>query len=156
MMMSINNVNIEYLEIDESWKSRITEEWNEKVERHLHFSDGFTIVALHENLSIGIISTYWRELPAPLHSTIEGYINILEVRPAYRKLGIARQLINLSIEKAQEHKAYQVRSWSSEDKIEAIPMWKQLGFGLCPATTFPGGQEIHGFFVAKILNDESV
>ena len=154
--MSTNNENIEYLEIDESWKPRIIEEWNEKVERHLHFSDGFTIVALHENVSIGVISVYWRELPAPLHSTIEGYINILEVRPAYRKRGIARQLINLSIEKAQEHKAYQVRSWSSEDKIEAIPMWKQLGFGLCPATTFPRGQEIHGFFVAKILNDESV
>ena len=154
--MSTNNENIEYLEIDESWKPRITEEWNEKVERHLHFSDGFTIVALHKNVSIGVISVYWRELPAPLPSTIEGYINILEVRPAYRQRGIGRQLINLSIEKAHEQKVYQVRSWSSEDKIEAIPMWKQLGFGLCPATTFPRGQEIHGFFVAKILNNESV
>jgi GNAT superfamily N-acetyltransferase len=154
--MSTNNEHIKYLEIDDTWKPRIIEEWNEKVERHLHFSDGFTIVALHENVSIGIISVYWRELPAPLPSTIEGYINILEVRPAYRQRGIARQLINLSIEKAQDHKAYQVRSWSSEDKIEAIPMWKQLGFGLCPATTFPRGQEIHGFFVAKILSNESV
>ncbi len=154
--MPTNNESIEYLEIDESWKPRITEEWNEKVERHFHFSDGFTIVALHESLSIGVISVDWRELPAPLPSTIEGYINILEVRPAYRKRGIARQLINLSIQKAREHKAYQVRSWSSEDKIEAIPMWKQLGFGLCPATTFPRGQEVHGFFVAKILSYESV
>ncbi len=156
MMMSVNNMNIEYLEIDESWKTRITEEWSEKVERHLHFSDGFTIVALHENVSIGVISVYWRELPAPLASTVEGYINILEVRPAYRQRGIARQLINLSMEKAQQQKVYQVRSWSSEDKMEAIPMWKQLGFGLCPATTFPRGQEIHGFFVAKILNNETV
>jgi GNAT superfamily N-acetyltransferase len=154
MMMQINNVDIEYLEIDESWRSRIIDEWNEKVERHLHFSDGFTIVALHENLSIGIISTYWRELPSPLPSTREGYINILEVRPAYRKRGIARQLINLSIQKARECKAYQMRSWSSEDKVEAIPMWKQLGFGLCPATTFPRGHEIRGFFVAKILSEE--
>jgi GNAT superfamily N-acetyltransferase len=155
VIMSTNNENIEYLEIDESWKPRIAEEWNEKVERHLDFSDGFAIVALQEKLSIGIISVYWRELPFPLASTIEGYINILEVRPAYRKRGIARQLIKLSIEKAQAHKAYQVRSWSSEDKVEAIPMWKQLGFGLCPATTFPGGQEVHGFFVARILNNES-
>ncbi len=155
-MMPINNINIEYLEIDESWRSRIIEEWNEKVERHLHFSDGFTIVALHEKLPIGIISVYWRELPTPLPSTFEGYINILEVRPAYRKRGIAKQLINLSIQKAQDCKAYQLRSWSSEDKVEAIPMWKQLGFGLCPATTFPQGQEVHGFFVAKILNEASV
>jgi GNAT superfamily N-acetyltransferase len=156
MMMSINSLSIEYLEIDESWKSRIAKEWNEKVERHLHFSDGFTIVALHENLSIGIISTYWHELPAPLLGTIEGYINILEVGAAYRKRGIARKLIDLSIEKARAYNAYQLRSWSSEDKVEAIPMWKQLGFGLCPATTFPRGEEVHGFFVAKILSGESV
>lgn len=152
--MPPDNKNIEYLEIDDLWKSRIVEEWNEKVERHLHFCDGFTIVALDGDLSIGIISVYWRELPVPLPQTIEGYINILEVRPAYRKRGIATQLIHLSIQKAREYGAYQMRSWSSEDKVEAIPMWKQLGFGLCPATTFPRGQEIHGFFVSKVLNDE--
>lgn len=153
--METDDKKIQYLEIDETWKSRIVEEWNEKVERHLHFCDGFTIVALDEGFSIGIISVYWRELPTPLLGTVEGYINILEVRPAYRKRGIARQLIHLSIQKAQEYGAYQMRSWSSEDKSEAIPMWKQLGFGLCPAITFPRGQEIHGFFVAKVLNEES-
>ncbi|HSL45738.1 MAG TPA: GNAT family N-acetyltransferase [Anaerolineales bacterium] len=152
--MPITIENIEYLQIDESWRSWIVNEWNEKVERHLHFSDGFTIVALHEQHSIGIISVYWRQLPAPLPDTIEGYVNIVEVRPAYRKRGIARQLIDLSIQKACEHKAYQLRSWSSEDKVEAIPMWKRLGFGLCPATTFPRGQEVHGFFVTKILKNE--
>ena len=30
-------------------------------------------------------------------------------------------------------------------------MWKALGFGLCPATTFPQGQEVKGYFVAKLL-----
>jgi GNAT superfamily N-acetyltransferase len=149
--MSSNSENIEYLEIDESWKSRIADEWNIKVLRHLHFSDGFTIAAIHENLSIGIISVYWRELPAPLVNTKEGYINILEVRPAYRRRGIARKLIILSAQRAQEFKAYQIRAWSSEDKIEAIPMWKQLGFGLCPATTYPRGQEVQGYFVTKVL-----
>lgn len=153
--MPPDNKNIEYVDIDESWRSRIVEEWNEKVERHLHFCDGFTLVALDEGLSIGIISVYWRELPAPLLGTVEGYINILEVRPAYRKRGIARQLTHLSIQKAQQYGAYQMRSWSSEDKVEAIPMWKRLGFGLCPATTFPRGQEIHGLFVSKVLNDEA-
>lgn len=153
--MSINNENIAYLEIDESWKPRIAEERNEKVAQHLHFSDGFTIVALHQNLSIGIVATDWRVLPDPLPSTVEGYIDIVEVKPAYRKRGIARQLINLTIQKAREYKAYQLRAWSSEDKVEAIPMWKQLGFGLCPTTTFPRGQEVHGFFVTRILDNES-
>jgi len=153
--MLTNSDGIEYLEIDDSWKTRIIDEWNEKVERHLHYSDGFTIVALYENYSVGIISVYWRELPNPLRSTIEGYINILEVRPEYRRRGIARQLINISIEKAREYDAFQLRSWSSEDKVEAIPMWKKLEFGLCPATTFPRDQEVHGFFVAKLLRHES-
>ena len=153
--MSINIENVAYLEINESWKPRIAEEWNEKVAQHLHFSDGFTIVALDQDLCVGVISTYWRELPAPLPSTVEGYIDIIEVRTAYRKRGIARQLINLTIQKARAYNAYQLRAWSSEDKVEAIPMWKQLGFGLCPATTFPRGQEVPGFFVVRILNDQS-
>lgn len=154
--MSTDSENIEYIEIDESWRPRIVSEWNEKVERHLHFSDGFTIVAIHHKLSIGIISVYWRELPAPLLNTIEGYINIIEVRPDYRKRGIAKKLINISVQRAKEFNAYQLRSWSSVDKIEAIPMWKKLGFGLCPATTFPHGQEVQGFFVAKIMSNQSV
>ena len=120
---------------------------------HLHFQDGFTLIALHEKESVGIISVYWRALPTPLPGIIEGYINIIEVKPAYRKRGIAKQLINLSIEKAQTHQAYQLRSWSSEDKLEAILMWKRLGFGLCPAITYPRDQEVHGFFVAKMLSN---
>jgi hypothetical protein len=63
-------------------------------------------------------------------------------------------LIDLSILRAREHGAYQLRAWSSEDKIEAIPMWKQLGFGLCPATVFPRGQEVRGYFVIKVLDEE--
>ena len=151
--MSGDNENIEYLKIDETWKPRVVDEWGPKVERHLHFSNGFTLIALHQQLSIGVISVYWRELPDPLPTTLEGYINILEVRPAYRKRGIARQLINLSFQQARERKAYQLRAWSSDDKIEAIPMWKQLGFGLCPATTYPGDQAVQGYFVTKILNN---
>ncbi|MDP3047120.1 MAG: GNAT family N-acetyltransferase, partial [Chloroflexota bacterium] len=114
--MSRNNENIEYLQVDKSWKNRISNEWNEKVERHLHLSNGFTLLAICRQLSIGIISVYWRELPKPLPCTIEGYINILEVRPEFRKRGIARCLIDLSAQRACEHNAYQLRSWSSEDK----------------------------------------
>jgi GNAT superfamily N-acetyltransferase len=154
MIMPIAAESFEYLEIDETWKSRIAAQWNERVERHLHFSNGFTIVALQEGVSIGIISVYWRELPPPLTNTIEGYIDRVEVQQAYRKRGIARQLIGLSIQQAREHKAYQLRAWSSEDKAEAIPMWKRLDFGLCPATTYPLSQEVRGYFVTKMLKNE--
>jgi hypothetical protein len=35
-------------------------------------------------------------------------------------------------------------------------MWRRLGFGLCPATTFPRGQEVKGFFVTRLLTDQAV
>jgi hypothetical protein len=54
-------------------------------------------------------------------------------------------------ERAKEAGIFQVRAWSSEDKIEAVLMWKALGFGICPATTYPQGKEVKGFFVTKVL-----
>ena len=44
-----------------------------------------------------------------------------------------------------------IRSWGSEDKMEAIHLWEALGFGPCPATTYLKGQEVNGYFVAKFL-----
>jgi ribosomal protein S18 acetylase RimI-like enzyme len=151
--MSTDSQNIEYLEIDETWRTQIINEWNEKVARHLFFSNGFTIAAINQDLSVGVISVYWRELPFPFQNIVEGYINIIEVRPEFRKRGIAKKLIDISVQKAHDFNAYQLRAWSSADKTEAINMWKKLGFGLCPATTFPNGQEVQGFFVAKILRN---
>ncbi|NIU59867.1 MAG: GNAT family N-acetyltransferase [Phycisphaerae bacterium] len=126
-------------------------EWGEKAYRHFHIDDGFMINAISEGRSIGLISSYWRKLPEPLEETKELYIDFLEVHPDYRRQGIARKLIELTVDQTMQENAYQVRSWSSEDKREAIPMWKRLGFGLCQATTFPDGKEVKGFFVVKRL-----
>jgi hypothetical protein len=30
-------------------------------------------------------------------------------------------------------------------------MWRALGFALCPATTYPRGQPVEGYFVACVL-----
>jgi GNAT superfamily N-acetyltransferase len=120
----------------------------------MHLEDGFSILAMQEKNLAGLISLYWKTLPAPLSETCEGYIDILEVRKDFRRKGIATQLIDISLERAKVRAAYQVRSWSSLDKTEAIPMWKALGFGLCPATTFPKGQAVKGYFVVKLLNHE--
>lgn len=60
-------------------------------------------------------------------------------------------LVNEAIDLAKKNEVYQIRAWSSEDKIEAIKMWRSLGFGLCPAVTYPRGKEIHGYFVSKVL-----
>jgi GNAT superfamily N-acetyltransferase len=90
-------------------------------------------------------------MPSPLTETFDGYIDILEVHKAFRRRGIATHLVGIASERAKTKGVYQIRSWSSEDKIEAIPMWKALGFGLCPSTTFPKGKEVKGYFVTKVL-----
>jgi GNAT superfamily N-acetyltransferase len=148
---SISGKTIEYIDADKAIKRRIANEWGEKAAWHMHLEDGFSIVGVYADQIVGLISMYWKILPLPLPDTCEGYIDILEVHKDFRRRGIATKLIEMSLARAKERGAYQVRSWSSLDKTEAIPMWKALNFGLCPATTFPKGQEVRGYFVVKLL-----
>ena len=146
-----SNSTLTYLEANETLRARVAAEWGEKAARHMHLADGFSIVALDGEILVGLISVYRKTLPPPLQESFDWYIDILEVHKDYRRNGIAAQLIQIICERAKLEGVYQIRSWSSEDKIEAIPMWKALGFGLCPAITYPQGKEIEGYFVAKVL-----
>ncbi len=143
--------HIAYIDADEAWKQRIAHEWSETAARHMHLADGFSILAMHDGKVIGLISVYWRELPPPLSNACEGYIDIVEVLAGFRRQGIATMLIEMSAERARARGVHQLRAWSSGDKAEAIPMWKALGFGLCPATTYPKGQKVDGYFVTRVL-----
>ena len=146
-------MNIRYIDADENMKERIAIEWGEKFARHMHLEDGFSILAMQNDKVAGLVSVYWKKLPHPLTETLEGYIDIIEVHQDFRRRGIAKQLVDLSLDRARRKIAYQLRAWSSLDKVEAIPMWKALGFGLCPATTFPQGQEVRGYFVTKVIRE---
>jgi GNAT superfamily N-acetyltransferase len=150
-MQSVKILTLTYCDADETMRDRVGAEWSEKAARHMHLTDGFSIMALEGAILAGLISVYCKALPAPLLETFDWYIDILEVQKDYRRRGIASHLIELVIQRAKEAGVYQIRSWSSEDKIEAIPMWKALGFGLCPATAYPQGKEVKGYFVAKVL-----
>ena len=132
-------------------KARVGKEWGEQAARHIHLTDadGFSIVALDHERLVGLISVYRKKLP--LLESFDWYIDILEVQKEYRRKGIASHLIRMISERAREKGIYQIRAWSSEDKVEAIPMWKALGFGLCPATTYPQRKEVNGYFVVKVL-----
>ena len=142
---------IDYIEADEACRLRIAKEWGGVAARHMHLSGGFSILALSQSAPEGLISVYWKRLPAPLEGEFDAYIDILEVQPEFRRQGIARRLITLAVERARAEGMTQIRAWSSEDKTEAIYMWKALGFGLCPATTYPNGQAVKGFCVVKLL-----
>jgi GNAT superfamily N-acetyltransferase len=151
-MQSVKILTLTYSDAaDEAMRDRVRAEWGENAARHMHLTDGFSIVALEGEILVGLISVYAKMLPVPLEESFDWYIDILEVSKDYRRRGIATHLIELTIQRAKEAGVYQLRSWSSEDKIEVIPMWKALGFGLCPASTYPQGKEVKGYFVAKVL-----
>jgi GNAT superfamily N-acetyltransferase len=150
-MSGTGSKDIEYVEADEALKASIVALWGEVVERHMHIENGFSIVAMRAGEPIGLISVYWRRLPPPLPPTVEGYIDIIEVVEGYRRKGIATELVRRSAERARGRGAYQLRAWSSEDKVEAIPMWKALGFGLCPMTE----RRINGYFVTRPLSGDA-
>jgi GNAT superfamily N-acetyltransferase len=150
-MQSMKILRLTFSDADETMRDRVGAEWGEKAARHMHLTEGFSIIALEGEILVGLISVYAKTLPAPLDESFDWYIDILEVSKDYRRRGIASHLIELAIQRAKAAGVYQIRSWSSEDKIEAIPMWRALGFGLCPATTHPQGKEVKGYFVAKVL-----
>ncbi len=142
---------IRYADCDADLKRRVGKVMGEVAERHIRLADGFAFVALDGETPVGLIAVYKRRLPPPLLETYEGFINIIEVAEAFRRHGIGRRLVEMSIERCRAQGLYQIRAWSSKDKTEAIPMWKALGFGLCPATEHPRGLEVKGYFVAYQL-----
>lgn len=145
------NAPIEYVAGDEALRDRIRHEWGETAARHMHTDDGFAIVALSGGSPVGLLSILWRELPPPLPATVEAFIDIIEVRSAFRRRGVATRLVQEAVARARERGAYQLRAWSSADKTEAIPMWRMLGFGLCPATVYPRGRVVEGYFVTLVI-----
>lgn len=143
---------IRFVLADDHHQARIAASWSEMVAWHMHIADGFSLLAMEQEIPVGLIAVQWRDLPPPYPpAALEGFIDIIEVRPAFRRQGIATALIERAAERGGAQGAYQLRAWSSTDKTEALLMWKVLGFALCPAVTFPRGQEVHGYFVAKVL-----
>ena len=118
---------------------------------HIRLDDKCSFVALDGDRVVGCISVYKKALPPPLAGAVEGYINIIEVAPEYRQRGIARRMIRRCIRRGRTLGFYQLRGWSSEDKIKAIPMWQSLGFGLTPIA----GQEVNGYFATIPLREGS-
>lgn len=115
----------------------------------LHLTDGFTLLAMKEHEIVAFLSVRWLNLPKPREHATEGFIDIIEVREDCRRQGIARHLVEAAEARCVARGACQLRAWSSDDKLEAIRMWRSLGFALCPATEHFHGQSVCGFYVAK-------
>lgn len=147
--------NIIYKEIDISFLPTLATKFGDVVNNHFHFGDGcYSLVAFDSDEAVGIISTYPENFPNPLNQCKDAYINILEVDKLYQRQGIARKMITMTEKWAKEYGYSQIRAWSSDDKIEAIPMWYALNYCMCPAKIWVEWckEVVNGFYVAKKLH----
>jgi len=125
--------------------------------RVLHFeADCYTLGAFDEGCLVGIISTYPKKFPEPLPlgGRRDAYIDLIEVEQNHRRQGIAAAMIAMTEDWARAQGYRQIRSWSSANKTEAIPMWYALGYCLCPACPYaakPNRKLPNGYYVAKLL-----
>jgi ribosomal protein S18 acetylase RimI-like enzyme len=117
--------NIRYQKCDADLKRLVGEVMGDIAKRHIRLKEGFAFVAMDVQTPVGVIAVYRRRLPDPLPETFEGFINIIEVAKSHRRRGIGRRLVEMSIVRCQDEGLYQIRGWSSDDKSEAIPMWKR-------------------------------
>ncbi len=148
---------LSYIAADEKLRDLVVEQWKEympSVGRYITLEGGFTIVAMHGEEAVGLISVSLQELPTPLSNAVEGLIDDIEVLETHRRRGIATRLVEQSIERAAAEGACQLRAWSSDDRTEAIPMWKALGFGLVPTSITPPGasEQVDGYYVAMPIS----
>jgi GNAT superfamily N-acetyltransferase len=142
-------MDIRFVDCDSDLKKRICGIMGPVAERYINIDVDHVIVAMDGSEPVGVIAVGSMELPEPLLGTFEGYINIIEVLSGYRRQGIGRGLVEAAMEYGRRWGFVQLRAWSSEDKIEAIPMWKALGFGMNPCTIYPQGEEVKGYFVTR-------
>lgn len=154
--------NITYHEINKSEVELFSEKFGDYVIKFncFHFGEGcFSLGAFSNDEPIGFISTYPEKLITPLENETDAYIDVIEVDSKYHRQGIATALIMRTEQWAKDYGYKQIRSWSSDDKEEAIPMWYALNYCLCPAIMYgvdlspnPDGSQPVGYYVAKMLN----
>ena len=44
-----------------------------------------------------------------------------------------------------------MRAWGSVDRVEAIPLWKALGFALAPVEVYHAELIVSGYYAVKVL-----
>lgn len=147
---------ITYRVADAGLVQQVTDQWEESfpgVGHYLCLDGGATIVALDGEQAVGVIAMQWSLLPPPLVGLDDAYITVIEVIESHRRRGIARGLVAEAARLAAAHGACQLRAWSAYDRVEAVPMWRALGFGLCPSSIISAKTHapVEGYFVAKPL-----
>ncbi|MCK5519113.1 MAG: GNAT family N-acetyltransferase [Alphaproteobacteria bacterium] len=119
----------------------------------MHFRDCFTYVALDGNKIAGFISVNIKKFPDGTNKTIESYIDVIEVSQDFRRRGIAKKLLKLVEKESEKRRLQQIRAWSSDDKKEALAMWRSSGFQMKRQEIISAvtKKPVKGYFAAKVL-----
>ena len=130
-------------------RSRVRDVWGEWVERHLHFARGFTLLASTRDDLAGVLSLRLSDDSA----LQEGFIDVLDVRPAFRRRGIGRSLVMRSATQCRELGAVSLRAWSSSEKLAVLALWRDLGFDMTLGTIRSDrtGELVAGYHVTAPL-----
>jgi len=143
-----------YQEINETILKKIATKYGKVANDHIHTeSNSYSLAALNGDDVVGFISVYTRTLTAPLDKEKDAYIDIIEVDEEFQRQGIATELIKHSEKWANNAGLFQLSAWSSQDKIEAVSIWRKLGFGLCPAKIWIEWckEVVDGYYIVKRL-----
>lgn len=157
-------MNIIYQEIDSSIEDTIVTQYGSWVRDYKCPVKGegcYSIAAI--NTTNGTVAGFASLHPAqwivPLEQYNDGFIEVIEVAEAYRRQGIGKALVGLLEKYATTYRYYQIRAWSSSDKIEILHMWHRLNYCICPAAMLGQSvrknditQQIVGYYYAKLLN----
>lgn len=148
-------MEIAYQEINTCLLEIISVLYGEGIKKHIHIgNDSYSLVALHNGSPVGFISAYMRNLVVPIGEETDAYIDIIEVDEKFCRMGIASEMVARTEEWAKKAGLLQIRAWSSQNKVEAISMWRSLGYGLCPAKIWVEwcSEIVDGYYVVKQLN----
>lgn len=156
-------MSITYREIKQDEVEMFAKKFGDYVIRFscFHFGEGcYSFGAFDGDEPVGFISAYPEFLIPPLADEKDAYIDVIEVDAAYKRRGIASELVLRTERWAKDYGYRQIRTWSSDDKEEAIPMWRSLNYCLCPAYMYgedfapdPDGSLPLGYYAAKLLNN---
>ena len=151
-----------YKEIDATIEDAIVAQYGNWVRHYncLVRGDGcYLIAALDGEMVAGFAALHPGQWIVPLEQHSDGFIEVIEVAKAYRRQGIGSTLVKMLEEYAASYGYYQIRAWSSDDKVEALNMWRKLNYCMCPAAMLGESvcegyenKQIVGYYYAKLLN----
>ena len=155
-------MSILYKEIDTFIEEAIVEQYGNWVREYgcLVRGEGcYLIAAIDGETVVGFVALHPARWIAPLEQHFDGFIEVIEVAEAYRRQRVGSTLVKFLEDYARTYGYYQIRAWSSDDKVGALNMWRKLNYCMCPAAMLEQSikkeyenQQIVGYYYAKLLN----